>query len=204
MDDIHNKHGHSEDENPAVAHERGDIEIFAVTRFGIGLAIGMIVVVFMMFGLFDWFKKHTNEAIEQLPPSVLDARKELLPPEPHLQTMGNPHAPDVSQGDLRSPHIELGRLRAAEALQLSTYAWVDPDKGMVRIPIDDAKDLVLKRGLPSKVTPEGQAAAKTRNPGEGVGTSSAAQPQRVYTTGAAAIGSTPVTELPQEEVGEKK
>jgi len=41
--------------------------------------------------------------------------------------------------------------------------------------------------------------AKTPNPGESVGTSSAAQPQQVYSTGAAAIGSAQVTILPEAE-----
>src|SRR6516225_9976020 len=74
MDDIHTKHGHPEDENPAVSYERGDIDIFAVTKFGIGLAIATIVVVFLMWGLFDWFHKHTHEEVEQLPQSVIDGR----------------------------------------------------------------------------------------------------------------------------------
>jgi len=204
MDDIHTKHGHPEDENPAVSYERGDIDIFAVTKFGIGLAIATIVVVFLMWGLFDWFHKHTHEEVEQLPQSVIDARKGVRPPEPRLQTMGDPAHPDVQSGALRSPHVELQQFRKAEALQLNSYAWVDPNKGIVRIPIDEAKDLVLKKGLPSKVTPDGQAVAMTPNPAQGVGTPAAAQPQRVYATGAAAIGSSPVTELPKTEVGEKK
>ncbi len=40
-------------------------------------------------------------------------------------------------------------------MQLSNYAWIDPAKGIVRIPVEVAKDLVLKKGLPVKVTPEG-------------------------------------------------
>jgi hypothetical protein len=206
MDDIHTKHGHPE-ENPAVSYERSDLDIFAVTKFGIGLAIGTVVAVFMMWGLFEWFMTHQDQAIEQLPASVIEARKGLIPPEPRLQSMGNRQSPDIERGNLRSPHVELGKFREAEAQQLDTYAWVDPAKWVVRIPIEVAKDLVLKKGLPVKVTPEGGSGRKTPNPGEGVGTSSAAQPQRVYDTGSAAIGSAQVTKLPEEEkpeAGEKK
>jgi hypothetical protein len=202
MDDIHTKHGHSHEENPAVSYERSDLDIYAVTKFGIGLAIGTVAAVFMMWGLFHWFENTQDQAVEQLPPSVIEARKGLLPPEPRLQSMGTPESPSVEQGALRSPHVELSKFREAEAMQLQNYAWVDPAKGVVRIPIEVAKELVLKKGLPVKVSPEGGVMGKTSNPGESVGTSSAAQPQRVYTTGAAAVGSAQVTKLPEEEKSE--
>ena len=202
MDDTHTKHGHTPEENPAVSYERSDLDIFAVTRFGIGLAIGTVAAAFLMWGLFGWFLKHQNEGLEQLPASVIEQRKGIMPPEPRLQSMGNPESPDVTQGALRSPAVELGQLREDEAKQLDTYAWVDPAKGIVRVPVEVAKELVLKKGLPEKLTAEGQAAARTLNPGESVGTSSAAQPQRVYDTGAAAVGSAQVTKLPEEEKSE--
>ena len=202
MDDIHTKHGHSPEENPAVSYERTDLDIFAVTKFGIGLAIGTVLAVFLMWGLFEWFIRHQDQAITDLPASVIEARKGLRPPEPRLQSLGDPSAPNIERGDLRSPHVELGKLREDEARLAETYAWVDPANGTVRIPIELAKDLVLKKGLPVKVTPEGRMVSKTPNPGEGDGTASAAQPQRVYETGAAAVGSAQVTRLPETEGAE--
>jgi len=203
MDDIHTKHD-PHDENPAVSYERSDLDIFAVTKFGIGLAIGTVVAVFLMWGLFEWFTRHQDQAMDDLPPSVIEARKALVPPEPRLQSMGNPRAASIEGGALGSPHVELGKFREAEARQLEMYAWVDPAKGVVRIPIDVAKDLVLKKGLPVKVSPEGKVAARTSNPGEVVGTAAAAQPQRVYDTGAAAIGSAQVIRLPEAESHQEK
>lgn len=194
MDDI-TKHGHEPEENPAVSHERSDIDIFAVTKFGMALAIGTVIAVFAMWALFEFLLKHQNQDLEQLPASVVQSRKGLLPPEPRLQTMGSPQRPDVAAGDLRPPHFELLQFRESEKRLLDSYAWVDPNNNIVRIPVDLAKDIVLKKGLPSKVTPEG-AATKAVNPGEAVGTSSAAQPQRVFETGGAAVGSTPVTTFP--------
>ena len=199
MADTHTKHGHAPEENPAVSYERSDLDIFAVGKFGIGLAVGTIAAVLMMWGLFAYFQGHQTEGVEELPPGVVKARQELLPPEPRLQTMGNPQSPDVTTGALRAPRVELRRLREDEARQLQMYAWVDPAKGTVRIPIDVAKDLVLKKGLSSKVTPEGQVREATPNPGESVGDAAAAQPQTVYATGAAAIGSEPITKLPEAE-----
>ncbi len=205
MDDTPTKHGQDPEENPAVSYERSDLDTFAVTKFGIGLAIGTIIAVFAMWGLFEYLLKNTHEALVELPPSVIEARKELMPPEPRLQTMGDPRDPIVVRGDLRSPHVQLQKFREDEAMQLGSYAWIDPNKGIVRIPVELAKDLVLKKGLPVKVTPQGGISGSRPNPGGSVGEPSAAQPQRVYGTGAAAIGSAQVTNLPEaEESSEKK
>jgi hypothetical protein len=38
----------------------------------------------------------------------------------------------------------LNELRAAEAEELSTYAWLDQAKGIVRLPIAEAKKLALR------------------------------------------------------------
>jgi hypothetical protein len=34
--------------------------------------------------------------------------------------------------------------------QLNTYGWVDEQNGIVRIPIEDAKRLLIQRGLPTR------------------------------------------------------
>ena len=44
-------------------------------------------------------------------------------------------------------------IRAAEDQVLNSYAWMDPEKGVVRIPIGRAMDLLAERGLPSRVQP---------------------------------------------------
>jgi hypothetical protein len=207
MDDTPIKPGHDPDENPAVSYERTDLDTFAVTKFGIGLALGTLIAVFAMWGLFTYLLHRPNAPLVELPPSVIEARKGLLPPEPRLQTMGDPNNVIVSRGDLRSPHVELQKLREDEAMQLTSYAWVDPNKGIVRVPVDIAKDLVLKKGLPVKVSPEGSFTGWKPNPAQGVGTPAAAQPQQLYATGAAAIGSAEVFQLPEPETpesGDKK
>ncbi len=207
MDDTPINPGHDPEENPAVSYERTDLDTFAVTKFGIGLAIGTVIAAFAMWGLFTYLKNRPNKALVELSPAVIQERRDLLPPQPRLQTMGNPHDPVIARGDLRSPHVELQKLREDEAMQLESYAWVDPNKGIVRVPIDVAKELVLKKGLPVKVSPEGAITGWKPNPAQGVGTPAAAQPQQVYATGAAAIGSAEVIKLPEQEnpeSGEKK
>ena len=54
-----------------------------------------------------------------------------FPPEPRLQ-------------------ITPENLRKEEDRRLSSYEWIDREKGIVRIPIDRAIDLQLQRGFPTK------------------------------------------------------
>lgn len=48
-----------------------------------------------------------------------------------------------------SPSADLKDFRAREALELSTYGWVDRTAGIVRIPIERAMELALRRGFPT-------------------------------------------------------
>jgi hypothetical protein len=53
-------------------------------------------------------------------------------------------------------------MREAEQKALTTYGWVDQAKGTVRIPIEQAKLLVLRQGLPVRTSTA--AAATTSAP----------------------------------------
>jgi hypothetical protein len=44
----------------------------------------------------------------------------------------------------------LSEFRKREDDSLSTYGWIDRATGVVRIPIDRAKDVVIERGLPTR------------------------------------------------------
>jgi hypothetical protein len=45
-------------------------------------------------------------------------------------------------------------LRAEEDLVLSSYGWVDKEKGIVRIPIEAAMRRVVRDGIPTWQPPE--------------------------------------------------
>jgi hypothetical protein len=51
------------------------------------------------------------------------------------------------------PAQDLERLRQAENDALNNYGWVDRSRGIVRVPIDRAMELLLKRGLPTRMNP---------------------------------------------------
>jgi hypothetical protein len=47
-----------------------------------------------------------------------------------------------------SPHEDLAAIRRQEDAELEKLAWVDHDKGIARIPIEDAMRLIARNGLP--------------------------------------------------------
>ncbi len=55
--------------------------------------------------------------------------------------------------------LDLKTFRAEEDQVLNSYAWVDRPKGVVRIPIAQAIDLIVQRGLPSRSQSGVQSAA---------------------------------------------
>lgn len=114
-------------------HEPNTVSSRAVVRFILGLAGILIVVHFVIWGVFQLLKGDARSEDRPLPPNV---SKQLarLPPAPRLED--RPLAP-------RS------QLNAREKTILGTYGWVDRKAGTVRIPIDRAMDLIAHRGLPA-------------------------------------------------------
>ncbi len=133
-------HGHEHEVNPGVSHERRDINVFQVSAFGIGLLLSCIVVVFAMWAMFDFLFSREDAKNATNPAALMMKDQTALPPEPRLQA---------------EPKVELKDLRADEDAILNSYGWVNPDKGIVRIPIDQAIDIVAAKGLPSRPSPAG-------------------------------------------------
>jgi hypothetical protein len=144
MDDITTKHDphdpHDPEENPRVAYEHGDADVFTVSKYGIALVFGVAIAATAMWGLFTWFLNHQNVEESPVSKSVLEERPKV-PPAPRLQMF---------------PKRDLIDFRAAERHHLENFGWVDAGKGIVHIPIEQAIDAVAKQGLPSKPLTPGQ------------------------------------------------
>lgn len=141
------------DSNPTVAHEETDADTRSITRFGIGLAFVLIICNVLIWWLFNHFA--ARESI--LTPAVTAIVKEQAPrepPEPRLQ--GN-------------PPLDMRKMLHEEDDVLNHYGWVDPDRGIVRIPVRQALEIVAQKGLPQfKGTGPTEAGSTSRapNPGE--------------------------------------
>jgi hypothetical protein len=106
--------------------ENSDVNVFAVGKFAVGLVLVTILAMGLIVLVFNVLK--TMEGGEA---KAVDPTKSF--PEPRLQ---------------KNPIPDLKAVRAAEEETLTTYGWVDQQKGVVRIPIAQAIDLVVKKGLP--------------------------------------------------------
>ena len=138
--------------NPEARHEHRDVNVWAIGKFAIGLVLLTIASIFMLMGVFRYFemRENANQPAQRASGVNVDARK--LPPEPRLQ--------DSAVQDLQ-------QMRAAEDQILSGYGWVDQQKGVVKIPIDRAIDLLAQRGLPARPPNGSPATASTVSiPGE--------------------------------------
>lgn len=106
-------------------HEGRDVR-FAPVLVGIaGVTALVLVAVAAMMGLFDALL--AREVRQSPPANPLAAAAPRVPPEPRLQTQ---------------PIADLQTLRAAEEKRLHSYAWADRDKGLARIPIERAMQLL--------------------------------------------------------------
>jgi hypothetical protein len=122
-----------EENKPVIRHETTDINVWAVGKFGF-LLVGITVVsLVMLFGLMRYFQSQEAQAVAQ----TIDPEKAF--PEPRL---------------LRHEPIDLEKFRENEDKVLHSYAWVDQPKGVVRIPIARAIDVLAQRGLPSLPSPQ--------------------------------------------------
>jgi hypothetical protein len=144
----HGPSDHADHGDGQVSFERGDVNVFQITAFGIGLLIGCIVVVFAMWAMFHFLAVRADKVDAKMP-GTMEKERASLPPEPRLTGLRpRPQAPV-------SPRVEMDQLRADENAILENYGWIDPNKGTVRIPIEQAIEIVAQKGLPAKVSPAG-------------------------------------------------
>ena len=115
-----------------VGHEANDINPGRVALVALALAATIAVVLVTAYAIFQYF--HVDQARTQTAPSPLSYTREPTP-EPRLEV---------------KPGEDLKTVRAQEDAILKSYGWVDPDKGIVRIPIDRAIEIVAERGLPAR------------------------------------------------------
>jgi hypothetical protein len=145
---------HDKHDNESPAHEANVVHLAGVAWFIILLSISVVFIGWLMVEMFDSLEGRQQRAEIESRPSPFAAQRPKLPPAPRLQL-----APDSEEQiekheppDLKtqSPLQEMAELKAKWKDHLTYYGWVDEKTGVVRIPIDEAKKLLLERGLPTR------------------------------------------------------
>ena len=111
--------------------ERSDIDVFAVGKVGVMLLLATLVSMALIVGVFN-----VLQAMEGGKPAT--AANTQAFPEPRLQSR---------------PTVDLKLYREAEEQKLAGYGWADQSKGAVRIPIAQAMDQLVQKGVPTRTTP---------------------------------------------------
>ena len=118
-----------ENKHPHIGHETTDVNVWAVGKFAIGLVVVCVVSIALLFGLLKFFQSREETSVA----NTVEPTK--LFPQPQLQ---------------KTPIPDLKAIRAEEDKLLNGYAWVDQSKGVVRIPVDRAIEVLAQRGLPTR------------------------------------------------------
>jgi hypothetical protein len=125
---------HASPTGGAPGHETRDVRlgpiIWSALAFFLLTALAFVVALPTLHLFVD-------EAARSSPPPnpLVAAGARQVPPEPRLQA---------------NPLADLRALRATEEETLTTYAWVDKNAGIVRIPIERAMQLLVERGVPAR------------------------------------------------------
>ncbi|MEW5959608.1 MAG: hypothetical protein AB1801_17935 [Chloroflexota bacterium] len=121
--------------NPKVNFERSDMYLGQVALFGVAVIILILLTMLIVFGMMRGFKSYQTTSA---PTPLLQLRP--TPPNPRLQ-------PNPIDG--LSAEDQLKILREKEEEILTSYGWVDPQAGLVRIPIERAIELLAGEAAPA-------------------------------------------------------
>ncbi len=128
------EHGRA-DATLIATHEESDVSIPGLAKSGVALVALGIVANLLVWGMFNYLNTSADRSQPPPPPMF---KGNQLPPEPRLQ--GAP-------GHESSALDDMLEMRAREDSILGSYGWVDQQSGVVHIPIEVAKKLILERGM---------------------------------------------------------
>lgn len=130
--------------NPETQHEKSDVNVRALLMFlviFIVFAAVTHVVVWAMFRQFVSMSRHVAS-----PPLTQVARPSSVPQTPRLQPFPSKERTGVMMPpNTSTPVVDMEEMRASEEQALNNAGWVDKQKGIVRLPIDVAKQLAVQR-----------------------------------------------------------
>jgi len=120
---------------PGAKHEHTDIDPTIGYKFASWLLVAMLISAGIVYGAFRLFERQERAAgtLAQKYPLAAGVHKD--PPTPNLQSQ---------------PFKDIYLLRQEETEKLTSYAWVDKEGGVTRIPIDRAMEVMLQRGFPAR------------------------------------------------------
>ncbi len=151
---------HGDDGPGPLNHETTDISLEGVGKLALGFIVVLLTISAGMYGTFRLLDRQSRA--DQAPMSKINADR------PVVDVAGAPlmNAPNTLDASGRQPAgpalltnepLWLRDVRAGHLAATTTYGWVDKDAGVVRMPVERAKQLILDAGLPSMAMPAAPA-----------------------------------------------
>ncbi len=133
----HGQGGHGEinpkaDYLSRLGYEGRDVAIPTLIKWFVFLFLFVFGTIAVTFGIYKLFVPEGGEESRSLPLTTVERR----PP---------PDAPIVQI----HPKRDMIVFRREEVETLNSYGWVDQGKGIAKIPVDRAIDLIVERGVPA-------------------------------------------------------
>lgn len=119
------------DESIARKHEQTDIDFGRILVIGFGL-LGLMVVGMLYSDLVAVIFLETSDEPGAPAEVLIDQAESDLPPEPRIDA---------------NPNSTLARFQAREDSVLTGYRWVDPESGVVQIPVQRAMEIVIEKKM---------------------------------------------------------
>jgi len=132
--------------NPETHRERSDVNVRALLTFLALFIVFAAITNLLVWGMFKYFAEMArNKTAAPLtdvarPPDASIPQVPRLQPFPNRDPRGNMTLPNTT-----TPVVDMSEMRATEEQALHTPGWVDKQKGIVRLPIDVAKQLAVQR-----------------------------------------------------------
>jgi hypothetical protein len=122
-----------------VAFEPKDVQVSPILKFLVYLGITIVVSYFITLGIYRGLRGFWAQSYAEPLPSRLAAGP-TMPPEPRLQGM---------PGHLTDPQQDLRNKIRADTEDNNKLEWVDQKAGIAQIPVSDAMQLIVEKGLPA-------------------------------------------------------
>ena len=125
-------------------YETRDANAGGVFKFLVALGMVLVVIALVCWGIFRYFLTH--DVVQPASDSPFaDTRQ--LPLGPQLQV---------------NPREDWLKFREEQEQALETYEWENRTAGTVRVPIEEAMELLVKKGLPVQGGSDAQPAADAK------------------------------------------
>jgi len=148
MSTEHHQHGHAVNGRPIhddVAFEPRDVRTSPILKFLIYLGVVIVLSYVLVLGIYKGLGRYWASTYQPPMPSRMEEPGPTMPPEPRLQ--GVP-------GHLIDPQEDYRLKVKADIEANNKLQWVDEKAGIAEIPVKDAMQLIVEKGIPAITAPE--------------------------------------------------